>query len=137
MKENIIQEKSFTFALEVIKLYTEIRKQGEFVISKQLLRCGTSIGANVEEAIAGQTRKDFFSKMSIASKEARETRYWLRLLKASKLVDLNYDEHLQNIEEIIRLLTSIVKTGYTNKLKLLFFGMGLLFIMGFMANLIL
>lgn len=137
MKENVIQEKSFTFALEVIKLYSEIRKLNEFVISKQLLRCGTSIGANVEEAIAGQTRKDFFSKMSIASKEARETRYWLRLLKASKLVDLNYDEHLQNIEEIIRLLTSIVKTGYTNKLKLLFFGMGLLFIMGFMANLIL
>jgi four helix bundle protein len=131
MKENVIQEKSFTFALEIIKLYREIRKQLEFVISKQLLRCGTSIGANVEEAIAGQTRKDFFSKMSIASKEARETRYWLRLLKESKLVDLNYDEQLQNIDEIVRLLTSIVKTGYTKKLKLLFFGLGLSFILVF------
>jgi four helix bundle protein len=135
MKENVIQEKSFTFALEVIKLYIEIRKQGEFVISKQLLRCGTSIGANVEEAIAGQTRKDFFSKMSIASKEARETRYWLRLLKASKLVDLNYDEQLQKAEEIVKLLTSIVKTGYTNKFKVLFLGIGILFIIGFIINL--
>ena len=135
MKDNVIQDKSFTFSLEVIKLYTEIRKQREFVISKQLLRCGTSIGANVEEAIAGQTRKDFFSKMSIASKEARETRYWLRLLKASKLVDLNYDEHLQQVDEIVRLLTSIVKTGYTNKLKLLFLGISLTFIIGLIINL--
>jgi four helix bundle protein len=137
MKENIIQEKSFSFALDIINLYTEIREQKEFVISKQLLRCGTSIGANVEEAIAGKTRRDFLSKMSIASKEARETRYWLRLLKKSKLVDINYDEHLQKIEEIVRLLTSIVKTGYTNKLKLLFFGLGLSFILGFLVNSIL
>ena len=136
MKENVIQEKSFAFALEVIILYTEIRKQREFVISKQLLRCGTSIGANVEEAIAGQTRKDFFSKMSIASKEARETRYWLRLLKASKLVDLNYDEQLQKVEEIVKLLTSIVKTGYTNKLKILFLSIGFSFIIGLILNLI-
>ena len=135
MKDNVIQDKSFTFSLEVIKLYTEIRKQREFVISKQLLRCGTSIGANVEEAIAGQTRKDFFSKMSIASKEARETRYWLMLFKASKLVDLNYDEHLQQVDEIVRLLTSIVKTGYTNKLKLLFLGISLTFIIGLIINL--
>jgi four helix bundle protein len=134
MKENVIQEKSFAFALDVIKLYTEIRKQREFVISKQLLRCGTSIGANVEEAIAGQTRKDFFSKMSIASKEAREKRYWLRLLKASKLVDLNYDEQLQKVEEIVKLLTSIVKTGYTSKLKVLFLGIGISFIIGFIIN---
>lgn len=117
MKENIVQDKTFVFSLEIIKLYTEMRKQREFVISKQLLRCATSIGANVEEAIAGQTRKDFFSKMSISSKEARETRYWLKLFKASKLVDLDYDEHLIKIEEIVRLLTSIVKTGFTAKSK--------------------
>ena len=82
-KENLIQEKSFNFALETIKLYKELCFQREFVISKQLLRSGTSIGANVEEAIAAQSKKDFIHKMSIASKEAHETRYWLKLLRHS------------------------------------------------------
>ena len=84
MKDNIIQKKSYDFALTIIALYRNLVKGNEFVLSKQLLRSGTSIGANVEEAQAGQSRADFISKMSIASKEARETCYWLRLLRDSK-----------------------------------------------------
>ena len=81
MKQSLIKEKSYSFALQIIRLYKSLLKQNEFVLSKQLLRSGTSIGANVEEALAGQSRADFLSKMSIASKEARETHYWLRLIR--------------------------------------------------------
>ena len=70
MKDNIIAIKTFEFSLSIINLFTQLKKENEFIISKQLLRCGTSIGANVEEAIAAQSRKDFISKMAIASKEA-------------------------------------------------------------------
>ena len=83
MAKSIIQTKSFMFALQIIALYKVLQGQREFVISRQLLRSGTSIGANVEEASAAQSRADFLSKMSIASKEARETRYWLLLLEES------------------------------------------------------
>jgi four helix bundle protein len=110
MPENIIQQGSFEFALDVIHLYRELQGHHEYVLSKQLLRSATSIGANVEEALAAQSRKDFLSKMSIASKEARETRYWLRLLQKSCLVDVDESRELQCIEEIVRILTSIVKT---------------------------
>jgi len=77
MKQNIINMKAFSFALDAIQLYRILLEKREFVISRQLLRSATSIGANVEEATAAQSRKDFISKMAIASKEARETRYWL------------------------------------------------------------
>ena len=87
MAESIIQQKSFSFALEIVELYRSIVAQHEYVISKQLLRSGTSIGANVEEAGAGISRKDFRAKMAIALKEARETKYWLRILKESRLVN--------------------------------------------------
>jgi len=81
-KENVIQEKSYRFAIRMVNLYRHLaEQQKEFVLSKQVLRSGTSIGANVEEAIGGQSRRDFLSKCSIAYKEARETRYWLRLLR--------------------------------------------------------
>ena len=110
MEDNAVKKKSFSFALSVINLYQELVEQREFVISKQLLRSGTSIGANVEEALAGQSRRDFLSKMSIASKEARETRYWLRLLKESKLTTINVNKVLADADELVRLLTSIVKT---------------------------
>lgn len=85
--------------------------KNEYVISKQLLRSGTSIGANVEESTAAQSRKDFISKITIASKEARETRYGLRLLDKSRLIDFNYESYLTMIDEIIRILTAIVKTS--------------------------
>ena len=108
--ESVIRQKSFEFALTIIELYKKLQEQREYVISRQLLRSGTSIGANVEEASAGQSRKDFLSKMAIASKEARETKYWLLLLQRSKLVDVDVSTHLAHVEELIRILTSIVKT---------------------------
>ena len=89
-----------------------MREQKEFILSKQVVRSGTSIGANVEEAIAGQSRKDFISKMAISSKEARETNYWLRLLRDSQLCkDIDYTNLINESEEIIKILTSIVKTS--------------------------
>lgn len=115
MKQNVILEKSFSFSLRIIHLYKSLKEKNEFVLSKQLLRSGTSIGANVDEADAAQTHKGFTAKMSIASKEARETRYWLRLLDKSQLVKIDYTEYLQEIEEIVRILTAIVKTSQEKK----------------------
>lgn len=83
MTDSIIQKKSFKFALEIIRLYQKLQDKREYIFSKQVLRSGTSIGANVEEATAAQRRRDFLSEMAIASKEARETKYWLRLLRES------------------------------------------------------
>ncbi len=114
-KDNIIQQKSFDFALSIIELYKELTKENEYIISKQLLRSGTSIGANIEEASAAQSKKDFIAKMSISSKEARETRYWLRLLDKSQLVNLDFTLYLSSIEEIINILTAIVKTSQQSK----------------------
>jgi four helix bundle protein len=116
-KDNVVLNKSFDFALEIIELYKILKSKNEFVISKQLLRSGTSIGANVEEATAAQSKKDFATKMSIASKEARETRYWLRLLNKSKLAEYDYINYLNKIDELIRIITAIVKTAQTNLSK--------------------
>lgn len=110
MGESIIQQKSFEFALEIIRLYQELKRKGEYVLSKQVLRSGTSIGANVEEASAGQSRKDFLAKMAVASKEARETRYWLRLRQKSQLVATDVSFALAQVDELIRILTAVVKT---------------------------
>src|SRR5437763_1653927 len=110
MSKSIVREKSFAFALESISLYKKLQNEREYVLSKQLLRSATSIGANVEEAVAAQSRKDFLSKMSIASKEARETRYWLVLLQKSRLTKLELSPSINGVEELIRILTSIVKT---------------------------
>ena len=109
-KENVIREKSFAFALKIIELYKALVEGREYVLSKQLLRSGTSIGANVEESAAAQSANDFVHKLSLASKEARETRYWLMLLQQSRLVDCDYSSHLKDIDEIINILTSIIKT---------------------------
>lgn len=110
-RKNIIRNKSFNFALKVINLNQELVRNKEFVLSKQLLKSGTSIGANVEEAGAAQSKKDFIAKMSIASKEARETKYWLRLLKHSNLLSFDAKTYLEDINEIIKILTAIVKTS--------------------------
>jgi len=88
-----------------------MKLQNEYVLSKQLLHSGTSIGANVEEALAGISKKDFIAKMSISSKEARETRYWLRLIDKSNIVQIELLKTLQDIESIINILTKIVKTS--------------------------
>lgn len=97
--------------LKIIELYKKLLEQHEYVLSKQLLRSGTSIGANVTEATAAQSKKDFITKMYIASKEARETKYWLTLLSKSKLVNINFNDYLLEIDELIKILTSIVKTS--------------------------
>ena len=109
--ENKIAELTFNFSLQIIELYKLLVDQKEFIISKQLLRSATSIGANVEESSAAQTKKDFITKMSIASKEARETKYWLRLLDKSQIVKGDYTIHLSSVEYIIIILTKIVKTS--------------------------
>ncbi|WP_008312248.1 four helix bundle protein [Leptolyngbya sp. PCC 6406] len=113
MAESVIQKKSFEFALRIICLYKKLQSQKEFVLSKQLLRSGTSIGANVEEATAAQSRRDFLSKMSVASKEARETKYWLRLLQESDLASIDFQSEISQVDELIRILTAIVKTTKT------------------------
>lgn len=113
-RENIILEKIFQFSLESIKLFRILQENKEFVISKQFLRSATSIGANVEESNAAQSKKDFVAKLAIASKEARETRYWLKLLDKSQIVTHDYAAYLISIEEIIKILTAIIKTSQEN-----------------------
>ena len=103
MKDNLIQTKSFDFALQIIELYKVLIQNKEFVLSKQLVRSATSIGANVEEALAAQSRKDSIHKMSISLKEARETRYWLRLLDRSQLVKTDFSQFLDEALSIINI----------------------------------
>jgi four helix bundle protein len=107
-------DKSYAFSLEIIKLYKNLSSKNEYVLSKQILRSGTSIGANVEEAQAAFSKKDFIHKMSISSKEARETLYWLRLLSDSEMLDKEFNSLLSMAEELIKLLTSIVKSSQQN-----------------------
>lgn len=113
MKDNIVQTKSFAFAIEIINLYKNlVENKKEYTLSKQLLRSGTSIGANVEEAIGGQSRKDFVAKFSIAYKEARETIYWLKLLKESKYVEaVVANEMIDRCDELARIISSILKSS--------------------------
>jgi len=110
-KDNIILNKSFEFALQIIEIYKQMKAQNEYVLSRQLLSSGTSIGANVEEATAAISKKDFTAKMSISSKEARETRYWLKLIDKSNLVNVNVKPHLNEVEQLINIHTAIVKTS--------------------------
>ena len=111
MKDNLIVSKSKTFALRIIKLYKYLyNEKKEYVMSKQILRSGTSIGANIREAVRGQSKADFYAKLHISLKEADETAYWLELLNESGYIK---DEHFQNIyedcNEIIKILVSILK----------------------------
>ncbi|HQV34891.1 MAG TPA: four helix bundle protein [Flavobacterium sp.] len=117
MKDNIIQTKTFEFAVRIINLYKFLStEKKEFVVSKQVLRSGTSIGANVEEAIGGQSKNDFSTKLAIAYKEARETKYWLRLLYATGYIENQMFESLMNdMEEILRIIGSIQKTMKAQK----------------------
>lgn len=110
-KNNIVQEKSYNFALRIIKLCRYLNEsKAEYVLSKQILRCGTSIGANIEEAIGAQSDKDFLSKLSIAYKEARETHYWLRLLRDSESLDEPQSNSiLLDCEELLKIIGSIQK----------------------------
>ncbi|RJQ20608.1 MAG: four helix bundle protein [Nitrospiraceae bacterium] len=109
---NVVQQKSYDFALRIIKVYKYLLHQKkELVLSKQILRSGTSIGANVEEAIGSQSGKDFIAKLSIAYKEARETHYWIRLMRDSDYLKPDKAQILLNdCEELLRIIGSIVKT---------------------------
>lgn len=112
MKENVVKDKSFKFAVRIVKLYQYLcSDKKEYVLSKQILRSGTSIGANVEEADGGISKSDFSSKISIAYKEAKETHYWLRLLKETNyLDDKMFNSLIYDCDEICKLLFSILKT---------------------------
>jgi four helix bundle protein len=110
-KENIIVQKSYAFALQIIGLYKLLIEKKEYVLSKQVLRSGTSIGANIHEAVAGESKKDFIHKLGIAVKEARETSYWLNLLKDSNYITNKEFVNLNDVcNEIIRILNSIILT---------------------------
>lgn len=110
-KENIILSKSYAFSIRIVKLHQVLHKERHFELSSQLLRSGTSIGANVEEAIGGISRKDFSFKLTIAYKEARETKYWLRLLRDTEIVDKALaDSMLLDCEELLKILFSIIKS---------------------------
>jgi len=119
MADSIVKQKSYSFALNIIKLCSQLKENKHFVIENQLLRAATSIVANVEEALAGQSRKDFFAKMTIASKEAREANYWLRLIRDSDIIsDKKIVNLIRDSEELVKILTSIVKTVSTDNSKL-------------------
>ena len=114
--ENTVEEKSFRFAVRIVRLYKHITEsKKEYVLSKQLLRAGTSIGANVAEAQQAQSRPDFISKLSIALKETSETKYWLRLLRECEyLSEMEFNSVFRDCVEIEKLLVSIVKTSKQN-----------------------
>ncbi len=111
-RQNPARDKSYDFALRIIELYKYlIEEKKEYVLSKQILRSGTSIGANVEEAIGGQSRRDFLAKISISYKETRESHYWLRLLRDSSFLDKEVAQLLlSDCEELLKILGSIQKT---------------------------
>ncbi len=113
MKDSIVSQKSFDFALRIINLYKYLKEnKKEFILSKQLLRSGTSIGANIQEALGGQSKKDFISKISVAYKESRETLYWINLLNKSGYLNQTQSCSLiSDCEEIIKIITKILKTS--------------------------
>ena len=112
MGNNIISEKSFEFSVRIVNLAKHLRSsKKEFILSKQILRCGTSIGANIAEAQRGQSTADFAAKMTISLKEANETQYWLRLLfRTNYISEKEYNSLNADLDEILSLLTAICKT---------------------------
>lgn len=112
MKENVVQIKSYAFAIKIVNTCKKLKQeQKEFILSKQFLRSGTSVGANIEEAIGGQSKKDFFDKLTISFKEARETKYLNRILADTDYLTQEESKPLLNdIEELLRIIGSIQKT---------------------------
>ena len=119
MADDVLRNKSYKFALRTIKLFQHLSKEKhEFVISKQVLRSGTSIGANIEEAGQAQSKPDFIHKLAIAQKESFETHYWIRLLRDSDLLDGKIAESLlSDCSKLQKLLTSSIKTAKANLTK--------------------
>ena len=113
MKESIVKEKSMNFAIRVVRCYKYlVEEKREFTLSKQMLRCGTSIGANIKEALRGQSRPDFVAKMNISLKEASECEYWIELLQNTEYLSKDLAQSLlEDCQELIKMLTSIVKSA--------------------------
>jgi four helix bundle protein len=116
MKDSIVKKKSFDFALRIVKLYQLlVHDKKEFVLSKQLLRSGTSIGANIREAEQAESKSDFIHKTSVSLKEANESEYWIELLYKADYIDkYQYISLSNDLKEILKLLTSIIKTSKLN-----------------------
>lgn len=110
-KPNVIVDKTFNFSKEIIRLYIKLKNEKTYELASQLFRSGTSIGANVQEAQAAQSKKDFIAKLSISAKEARETRYWLSLINETQISKIDVKSHLTEINDIINILTKIIKTS--------------------------
>ncbi len=112
MKDNVIVDKTYAFASRIVKLHKYLtQEQREYVLSKQVLRSGTSIGANAEEAVAASSHADFIHRLTIAAKEARETAYWLRLLHDNEYLPIPiFHSIYQDIDEIKRIIGSIVNS---------------------------
>ena len=112
-KPNPVLDKSYAFALKIVPFCLKIQSERkEYVLTKQLLKSGTSVGANVEEAEQAQSKKDFISKLSIALKEAHETRFWLRLMRDTKIAqEKETNELIEEIHQIIKLLVAIIKSS--------------------------
>lgn len=116
MSKSIIKEKSFSFAIEIVGVYKELKRKNEFVLSRQILKSGTSIGANISEAVHAQSRRDFAAKLHISRKEANETLYWIELLEATNYLDSIKSKKLQNdCIEIQKILSSILLTVKNGK----------------------
>ena len=113
MSKSIIAEKAYAFSIRVVKMYQHLSAaKKEFILSKQVIRSGTSIGANIEEAIGGQSNADFIHKLSIARKEARETSYWLRLLYDTGYLEEKHFESIHaDCKELVTILNSIILTS--------------------------
>ena len=120
MKQNIVEDKSLDFAVRIVNLSTFLQtNKNDFILSKQILRCGTSIGANIQEALFAQSNSDFISKLSIALKEAGETSYWLKLLFRTGLIDqLQFDSMFHDSDELKSLLSSIIKSSKLKEQRL-------------------
>ncbi len=118
MKESLIKEKSFRFSVRIVKMSRHLREtKKEFIISKQVLRCGTSVGTNVREALNAESRADFIHKLGIAQKEADETLYWLELLKETEYIDEAYFSSIHiGCCELLKMLRSIILTSKQNLL---------------------
>ncbi|WP_206075168.1 four helix bundle protein [Mangrovimonas spongiae] len=112
MKENIIATKSYDFAVKIVLLSKKLIAENEYVLSRQILKSDTSIGANVEEAIGGISKKDFRAKMSISYKEARETHYWLRILKDTDYItDSEFEKLEKELSSILKILFKIIQSS--------------------------
>lgn len=119
MRDNPIKDKSYSFALKAVNIFKDLQQKKEFILSKQFLRSATSIGANIEEGIQAQSKKDFIHKLSISQKESFETHYWVRLLRGTHYLEEHVaNELLKDCEEIQKIITAILKTAKNNIKKL-------------------